>query len=343
MKKFFLPLAAAVMLAVAAAMSGAGSGDGNAASSARALKLGIVTDIGGLNDRGFNSLANKGRLRADKLSGVSTRVLISRSPSDYIPNLTRLARENYNLIIGVGFLMTEQVGQVARRYPNIRFAVVDGPVAVMGDPRPTNAQGLIFREAEAGCLVGDLAARAIGRRGGGNQIISAVGGIKVPAVDAFIAGYRYCARRVNRRIQVRFNYAASFTDVAKCKEVALNQIAAGSQVVFQVAGQCGLGALSAARERRVWGIGVDADQGYLGPHVLTSALKKVDVAVFKTAQAVRNGRFRGGRDVIFSVRDRAVGLGKVSRRLQNRRALVAQTMRTQRLIRTGRLKLPTKL
>ena len=331
-----LPLTALVALTVAGATQSAGP-------VATSMKVGIVTDIGGLNDRGFNSLANKGRLRADRLSGVSTRVLISDSPSDYIPNLTRLARENYNLIIGVGFLMTEQVGQVARRYPNLRFAVVDGPVAVMGDPTPRNAQGLIFREAEAGCLVGDLAARAIGRRGGGNQMISAVGGIKVPAVDAFIAGYRFCARRVNRRIQVRFAYAQSFTDQAKCKEVALNQIAAGSQVVFQVAGQCGLGALSAARERRVWGIGVDADQGYLGTHVLTSAIKKVDVAVFKAVQSVRNGRFRGGRDVIFSVRDGGVGLGRVSTRLQNRVRLRAQTLRTQALIRSGRLRLPTRL
>ena len=113
--------------------------------------------------------------------------------------------------------------------------------------------------------------------------------------------------------------------------------------MFQVAGQCGLGALSAARERRVWGIGVDADQGYLGTHVLTSAIKKVDVAVFKAVQSVRNGRFRGGRDVIFSVRDGGVGLGRVSTRLQNRVRLRAQTLRTQALIRSGRLRLPTRL
>ena len=145
MKKFLLPIVAALTLAVAAAIGGAGSDDGKAAAGATSVRLAVITDIGGLNDRGFNSLANKGRLRADRLRGVSSQVFISRSNADYIPNLSRAAQRGLNLVIGVGFLMTEQVGIVARRFPNVRFAVVDGPVAVMGDPTPRNAQGLIFR------------------------------------------------------------------------------------------------------------------------------------------------------------------------------------------------------
>ena len=335
-KKHLIPWLAA---AVAGSLAIAGAGHGGSSAPMQNVRVGVVTDIGGLNDKGFNSLANKGRLRADKLPGVSTRVVISRSNADYIPNMARLAQEGYNLVIAVGFLMTEQVGTVAARYPRVNFAGVDIPHSGMPG-RPRNAQGLIFRENEAGCLVGDLAARWV-KRARGRQVISAVGGINVPAVDAFIAGYRFCARRANARIQVLHSYANSFTDQAKCKEIALNQIAAGSQAVFQVAGQCGLGALDAAQERRRWGIGVDADQSFLGPHILTSALKKVDVAVFKTVQAVKNGKFRGGGDRIFSIKSGGVGLGKVSRRVP--KSLVAQTRKVQKQISTGKLRVPKTL
>jgi basic membrane protein A and related proteins len=335
-KKRWLPwlaVAVAGTLAVAGASVGSGS-----ASPDKDIKLGVVTDIGGLNDRGFNSLANKGRLRADKLPGVSTRVVISRSNQDYIPNLASLAQDGYDIVIAVGFLMTEQIGTVAQRFPNVKFAGVDIPHSGMPG-KPRNARGLIFRENEAGCLVGDLAARVI--KGRGAQVISAVGGIKVPAVDAFIAGYRFCARRVTRNIQVNFTYSNSFTDQAKCKEIALNQIAAGSQVVFAVAGQCGLGSLDAAKERRRWGIGVDADQAFLGPHILTSALKKVDNAVFKTAQAVKAGSFRGGGDTIFSAKSGGVALGKVSSRVNKK--LVKQTQAVLKLVSAGKIKPPKTL
>lgn len=337
-RKHWLPwLAAAAVasLAVAGASFG-GSASPDGKKVVRNIKVGVVTDIGGLNDKGFNSLANKGRLKADKLPGVSTRVLISSSNSQYIPNLVSLAQQGYHLVIAVGFLMTDQVGTVAQRYPNVKFAGVDIPNAGMPG-KPKNALGLIFREHEAGCLVGDLAAR-MAKRAGGRQVISAVGGIKVPAVDAFIAGYRFCARRANSGITVNFSYANSFTDQAKCKEIALNQIAAGSQSVFAVAGQCGLGSLDAAKERGRWGIGVDADQAYLGRHMLTSALKKVDVAVFKAVQAVKAGTFKGGRDRVFAIASGGVALGKVSSRVP--KALLAQTRATQKQVASGKVKPP---
>ncbi|MBA3366846.1 MAG: BMP family ABC transporter substrate-binding protein, partial [Actinobacteria bacterium] len=252
-RKYWMPWLAA---AVTASLAVAGASYGGASAPTKNIKVGVVTDVGGLNDKGFNSLANKGRLKADKLPGVSTRVLISKSNSDYIPNLAKLASERYDLIVAVGFLMTEQIGTVAQRYSNVKFAGVDIANSTMPG-KPRNAQGLIFRENEAGCLVGDLAAR-VAKRAGGRQVISAVGGIQVPAVDAFIAGYRFCARRANARIEVLYAYANSFTDQAKCKEIALNQIAAGSQAVFAVAGQCGLGSLDGAKEKGKWGIGVDA-------------------------------------------------------------------------------------
>ena len=325
-------------LAVAGASYG-GSSTPVAAKAPASVKVGLVTDTGGLNDRGFNQLANKGRLQADKLKGISTRVLISRSSSDYIPNLASLAQNDFDLVIGVGFLMEKEIETVANRFPNTKFAIIDASQVGMAT-KPKNLRGLLFKEQETGCLVGALGALVI--KGRGQQVMSSVGGIKIPPVDRFIAGYQFCAKRITPRISTLNAYSQSFGDQAKCKEIALNQIAAGSQVVFQVAGQCGLGALDAADERGKWGIGVDADQAFKGQHVLTSALKKVDVAVFKTARAVKNGTFRGGGDTTFGVKAGGVGLGKVSPRLKGKKrtTILAQVKRIENQIKSGKLKIP---
>jgi basic membrane protein A len=172
-------------------------------------------------------------------------------------------------------------------------------------------RGLLFKENEAGYLAGYLAALVVKEKGG-DQVVSSVGGQKIPPVDAYIAGYQAAAKEVVGGMETLNGYSQDFVDQAKCKEIALNQIAEGAQVVFQVAGQCGLGALDAAKEKGVLGIGVDADQGYLGDHILTSAQKKVDVAVFETAKAVQDGAFKGGEDQIFDLSNDGVGLGKMN-------------------------------
>ena len=137
--------------------------------------------------------------------------------------------------------------------------------------------------------------------------MSTVGGQKIPPVDHYIAGFQAGAKKANPGIQTLNGYSQDFVDQAKCKEIALDQIAKGSKVVFQVAGGCGLGALDAAKEKGVQGIGVDADQAYLGDHILTSALKKVDVAVYDAIKRAQEGQFKGGTDVIASVENGGVG------------------------------------
>jgi basic membrane protein A and related proteins len=149
------------------------------------------------------------------------------------------------------------------------------------------------------------------KRDGGN-VISAVGGLKLPTVDIFIAGYRAGARKCVPNTRVLIGYSQDFVAQDKCKEVALNQIARGSKAVFQVAGGCGLGALDAAKQRNVWGIGVDRDQSDLGAHILTSAVKRVDQSVFLTAQEVQDGEFQGGTDAVFDLENEGVAVGKIS-------------------------------
>jgi len=304
------------------ALAGCGSDDEGAGTTAEetpaatteaagpALKVGLVTDIGGLDDRSFNFLANQGLERAQDELGVDGRVVISDSNSDYVPNLTTLAREGYDLVVAVGFLMAEALDTVAKQYLDTNFAIIDFPAEALAST-PPNVHGLLFKEQEVGYLAGYLSGLYVAEQGG-DQTISSVGGQKLPPVDRYIAGYQAGAKAANPDVQTLNGYSQDFVDQAKCKELALNHIARGAVVVFQVAGQCGLGALSAAQERNVRGIGVDADQGYLGEHILTSALKKVDVAVFETVEQVQDGSFTGGENTVFDVASGGVGLGEIA-------------------------------
>jgi basic membrane protein A and related proteins len=288
------------------------SGGGSASQQEEkpAIKVGIVTDIGGLNDRSFNQLANEGLERAKSELGVEGRAVTSGSNADYVPNLSSLAQQKYDLVIGVGFLMADAVNTVATQFPDTNFAIIDFPQSGLKG-KPANVRGLLFKENEAGYLVGYLSGLYV-KDLGGDQVISSVGGQKIPPVDAYIAGFQAGAKEANPDIETLNGYSQDFVDQAKCKEIALNQLGEGSQIVFQVAGQCGLGALDAAKERNLWGIGVDADQGYLGEHIITSAQKKVDVAVFNTIQEVQDGSFEGGADTIFDLKTDGVGYGKLN-------------------------------
>ena len=297
----------------------AGGGDTAAAETGaeegapgEGMRVGLVTDIGGLNDRGFNSLANQGLERAAEELGVEIRVLESQSDADYIPNLSTLAEEGFDLIISVGFLMGEATHQAAEEFPDTSFAIIDFAYGGEGCEETNscelpNLQGLLFKEQETGYLSGYLAGLVTE-----SNTVSSVGGLKIPPVDRFIAGFRKGAMDANPDVTTLNAYSQDFVDQAKCKEVALDQIAEGSDVVFQVAGGCGLGALDAAQEEGVWGIGVDADQAFLGDHVLTSALKRVDEAVFQTIQAVVDGSFAGGGVSTFGLAEDGVGLGEFS-------------------------------
>jgi basic membrane protein A and related proteins len=286
-----------------------GGGGGGQEQTGESIKAGIVTDIGGLNDRSFNESANKGIKRAESELGVETRALISESNGDYVPNLTTLAQQQFDLIIPVGFLMADAVNTVATQLPDANFAIVDFPAGELKD-KPQNVQGLLFRENEAGYLAGYLA--GLWAKDNNADTVSTVGGQKIPPVDAYIAGFHGGAKKAYPQVKSLNGYSQDFVDQAKCKEIALDQISRGSQVVFQVAGGCGLGALDAAAEEGVQGIGVDADQAYLGDHILTSAVKKVDVAVFEAVKRAQAGNFKGGTDVIATVENGGVGLGKIS-------------------------------
>jgi basic membrane protein A len=289
--------------------SGGTTSTAAAAPAKKKIKVGLVTDIGGLNDRSFNALANKGLKDAQAQLGIEGRVLISKSNADYTPNLSTLAQQKYDLVISVGFLMAEATEKVAGKFPNVKFAIIDGSAAGMKS-KPTNVEGLLFSEQEAGYLVGYLS--GLYAKDNSATTIGSIGGQKIPPVDHYIAGYQAGAKKADPSIKTLNAYSQDFVDQAKCKEIALDQIAKGAKVVFQVAGQCGLGVLDAAKEKSVQGIGVDADQGYIGPQVFTSALKKVDVAVFTAIKGVQDDKYTGGQDILNTVKSGGIGYGKLN-------------------------------
>jgi basic membrane protein A len=237
-------------------------------------------------------------------------VLTPAPKEGYVPSLSLLARQKYDLVIGFGFFAAAAIDRVATEFPETRFAIIDVAHDDLAH-RPKNVMGLVFRDEQAGYLAGHLAALVL-TLSPGQQVISSVGGQRVPAVERYIAGYQAGARGANPRVTTLNSYTDDFWDPVKGRSVALSQIAKGSRVVFQVAGPCGLGALEAAGERGIWGIGVDVDQSHLGRHMLTSAVKRLDVAVFDTIEELVRGTLETGRTSRFSLRNRGVGLGTIS-------------------------------
>jgi basic membrane protein A and related proteins len=336
----------AALLSVLVLLIAAGCGGDGKKSSAETttatsggsnMKVGLVTDIGGLNDRGFNHLSYLGLVRAQRELGIEQRVYQAKSTQDYVPNLSTFARNGNDLTIGVGFTEATAMDTVATNFPKSNFAIVD--VDQTEEPhKPPNLLGLLFKEQEAGYLVGYLAGLEE-KRQPGKDVIGSVGGQKQPPVDRFIAGYQAGAKAADPGITVLNNYSEDFADQAKCKQIALNQIEQGAGAIFQVAGGCGLGALDAAKEKGVWGIGVDADQSFLGPHILTSAVKRVDTAVFDAIKLVVDGKFRGG-NITFGLKDNGVGIGKISAKVP--KSEVAKVMQVRADIIAGKIKdIPT--
>jgi len=334
-RRFTLVVPAVVLaVAIAAALVG---GRASAAPSAGGFSACLVTDIGGLNDKSFNHDAYLGLLTAQKTLHIKGRVIQSKSPADYIPNLQACVRSGAGITIAVGFLMTDAIDAVGTAFPTKKFAIVDVDVATLKH-HPKSVLGLIFKEQQAGYLVGYAA--GLWAKSHQGKAVGSVGGVKIPPVDRYIAGFQYGAKKADPGIQTLNDYSQDFVAQAKCKEKALNQIARGSVVEFQVAGQCGLGVLDAAHEKGVVGIGADADQGYLGRWVMTSALKRVDVSVFDAIKLAHGGSFKGGQNAIFDAKNNGVGVGNWSAQVPaSIRAAVANQFK---LLKAGKIKgIPT--
>jgi basic membrane protein A len=319
------------------------SGGGGATSTAK--KICLVTDIGGLNDRGFNALANTGLEKAKTDFGVVGTVIQSKQETDYVPNLTTCVTQGNDLTIAVGFLMQQAVGSVAKSFPDKKFAIIDGTGtdAQGNDLNQSNVKGLFFKEQDAGALVGVIAGmleKTPSTPLKGTKVISAVGGISIPPVNRYIAGYKFGAAQIDPTIQVLVGYSNDFADAAKCKSVAESQIANKSEIVFQVAGGCGLGALQAAGDKGVYSIGVDSDQKTANGSVIASAVKRVDVASYTAIKEVVNNNFAGHTETFGLDND---GVGFATGNIPLPADITAKVNDISAQIKAGTLKVPDTL
>jgi basic membrane protein A len=298
--RFRIALLLALVVVTACSKSGDTAAEGvNATPGGKSpLKLAMVTDIGGLGDKSFNDSAYAGLQEAKARLGADVQVLQSKSAADYQPNLTVLADEDYDEIFAIGFLMSKDLDQVARTYPRRHFAIVD---ATSAEP---NIASMTFREQDGSFLAGALAALV-----SKTKTIGFLGGMDIPLLRKFEAGYSAGAREIDPKVKVLVKYVGSFEDVASGKELAGVMFDGGADIIYVAAGKSGLGAIDETRARSgVYAIGVDSNQDGLAPgKILTSMVKHVDVAVFKIAQEAQGQKIPAG-NVEFGLADGGVGL-----------------------------------
>ena len=314
MKKLSILLA--VLLIASVLLSGCAS-----SSTGSKLKIGLVTDTGGVNDKSFNQSAWAGVQKAATEFGWDAKYIESKVASDYSKNIDQFATENYNVIVTVGFLMGDDTAAKAKQYPNIKFAIIDnqyfptaGSVACPDtvkdcyvDGGLTNVASLMFQEDQVGFLAGVLAA---GMTQSG--VVCTVSGMQIPPVERYVIGFQNGAAWMKAGIAVPLNvYIPSFTDPAKGKETAVSMIGQGCDVIFGVGGNTGNGGLLAAKENNLMAIGVDVDQYLTYPEVqsalLSSAMKNVDVAVYEYLKTVKAGTVKAGA-VTANLTNKGVGL-----------------------------------
>lgn len=284
------------------------------------LKVGLVTDTGGVNDKSFNQSAWAGVQKAGEEFGWEINYIESKQPTDYEKNIDQLATEKYDVIVSVGFLMGDATAAKAKQYPNIKFAIIDnayfpseGSTACGAEVKDCyddgglkNVTSLMFQEDQVGFLAGVLAA-GMSKTG----TVCSVSGMEIPPVVRFVVGYQNGAKWINPNAQALNVYIPSFIDPAKGKETGVSMIGQGCDVVFGVGGNTGNGGLLAAKEAGLMAIGVDVDQYNTYPEVadalLSSAAKNVDVAVYEYLKAVKDGTSKAGVNTA-NIQNGGVGL-----------------------------------
>ncbi len=308
-------VAGTAAIVAAVALSGA-IGVAKAPAAAKGqFKAALVSDVAGFNDNGFNKNQLVGLKKETKALGGKYFALVSHSQSDYTPNYnTAVHTDKANIVVAAGFLLASTMKTFAHANPGTKFAITDDTASDAGGYK--NEEGITYATQEGGCLVGVLAAKMAASKG--TKVIGVVGGFPIPPVYAYIAGYKYCAQKAVSGTQVVVEYASSFTDESACSTVAQNEMnIQHAQVIFQVAGLCGDGALTAAAAAGKWGIGVDADEFNVAPgHILTSALKKTDVGVEKAIGDAANG-WHGGKNILLNLKNNGVGVGRIASAVQS--------------------------
>jgi basic membrane protein A len=336
-----LTTVAALIAGCGAPQSGTSTSGGATGSTSKSpIKVGLITDTGGLNDHSFNHLAYVGLQKAEQQLGVKGTVIQSNSEADYVPNLSKLARQGYDLVIAVGYLMTDAVKQVAKQYPHTKFLIIDVPV----DHQP-NLAGAVFKTEQSAYLAGAMAGLLEQTAGipkmNKDNVIGVVGGMKIPPVEEYIAGYQQGFKKTDPHGKLLVKWTNTFNDQALGSQIAQSEIQSGADIVFQLAGGAGIGVIQAAKNAGVYAIGADADQSYLAKGtVLTSTLKGVDTATFEIVKDVVDHKFKSGTHY-FDLADHGVGLAKFDKVVP--KSVIDQVNQLAEQIRSGKVQVSPKM
>jgi len=276
------------------------------------IKVGMVSDIGGIDDASFNQNTWEGLQRAQEELGVEAQFIESQAQADYEKNITEFAEQDYDLIITVGFLLGDATGKMAKQYPDTKFAIVDFAY----DPPIPNVAGIVFNVDEAAFPIGYLAAGWASLKDPDDPQVGWVGGMQIPPVEQFIvayeAGVAYYNQQKGANVQVKGVYVGDFEAPDQGKIQGQSLIDEGVDVIFGVGGKTGNGGLAAAKENGKWGIGVDVDQYYTLPNekdiLITSCMKRLDNAVFSVVKSVQDDEFPGGGVYVGMLENNGVGL-----------------------------------
>jgi basic membrane protein A and related proteins len=304
----------AIVLILSLLMVGCGNGKQTTSSSTKGTKKPIKVALvlsGFLGDKSFNDSCYEGIKRAQKDFGIQVKVMQSGNPSDWESNLISMASANYDLVIGVSTQLQEIIQKHAHEFPNVKFGLIDGVV------KAPNVESAIFAQNEGSFLAGAAAAMFTQKTNIPNvnpqKIIGWVGGSDIPVLHDFLVGYEQGAKYIDPQTQVLVSFAGTFNDPLKGKELALAQYEQGADIVMDVASNTGNGVLEAANQTGKYAIGVDLNQDSMYPgHILTSQLKRVDVASYQLVKDVVEGKFKGGRIIKEDVANGGVGLTDMS-------------------------------
>lgn len=269
------------------------------------IKIAMVTDVGGVNDNSFNQSAWEGLQRAEQELGIEVSYMESKDGSDYEPNLEAMVDAGNDLIWGIGFMMGDSISDAAGANSDQKYAIID---MAYGDETPDNVVGVVFQAEQPSFLVGYIAAKMTE-----TGTIGFVGGVEGDVIDGFDYGFHAGVKYADPDVKVIRQYAGAFDDVAKGKAIATKMYQDGADIVFHAAGLTGDGVIEAAKEQDKWAIGVDRDQSDLAPeNVLTSALKRVDNAMFNIAEDLKAGNFPGGETVVYGLNEGGVDIAPTS-------------------------------
>jgi basic membrane protein A len=303
-----------------------------AAPAQDVFKVGFVTDVGGVNDQSFNQSAWEGLQRFGK-AGADVSYIESRDESNYAPNIDTFADQNCDLIWGVGFMLGDAFAQAGKDYPDQQFAIVD--YAYSPDQVPNkNVTGVVFAAEQCSFLVGYIAGKMTKTGKVGH-----INGIASPTMESFAVGYYAGVLTANPDVQIMGQYSGSFGDPAAGKNIANQYFADGADIIYSAAGATGNGAIEAAREQNKWAIGVDMDQNYIAPdNVLTSALKRVDNALYDVSDMARKGTLQGGSTLLYDLKNNGVGYATTGNHISQE--VIAEVEAIKAKIAAGEQKVP---